>query len=55
MSFSNDASARWKTRQQNGGFSYEYCNCQAGAQLYAAPQVPPTAGEKEKDGDCGLS
>jgi hypothetical protein len=33
--------------------SCEYCNCQAHAQLYAAPQVPPPAGEKEKK--CRLS
>ncbi len=46
LSFSN------KTRQQNGGFSCEYCNCQAHAQLYAAPQVPPPAVEKEKNVGC---
>jgi hypothetical protein len=39
-----------QSRKQNGGFSCEYCNCQAHAQLYAAPQVPSPAGEKEKDG-----
>ncbi len=53
LSFSNDAFKRLKSREQNGGFSCEYCNCQAHAQLYAAPQVPPPAGGIEKK--CRLS
>jgi hypothetical protein len=58
LDFLNGASAHvlmsfcMKSRKQNGGFSSGYRNCQAHAQLYAALQVSPPAGEKEKDGGC---